>query len=228
MENKVYKLQKALYGLKQAPRAWYSKVESHLVHCGFTRSENEATLYVKRFETGELLILSIYVDDMLVARSNSRLIVDFKKEMEAVFEMSNLGLMTYFLGMEISQSSAGIFISQRKYTLDLLKKFNMKRCKSVTTPLAQNGKLSKAEKGEDVDPSHYRSLVGSLLYLTASRPDIMFAASVLSRYMQSPGQVHLGAAKRVLRYVKGTFDSGIWYTTAENGKLQGFSDSDWA
>ncbi|XP_052185318.1 secreted RxLR effector protein 161-like [Diospyros lotus] len=165
---------------------------------------------------------------MLVTGSNSRLIAEFKKEMEALFEMSDLGLMTYFLGMEITQSSTGIFISQRKYILDLLKKLKMKRCKSVATPLAKNGKLSKAEKGENVNLSHYRSLVGSLLYLTASRPDIMFAASVLSRYMQSPGQVHLRATKRVLSYVKGTYDSGIWYTTAENEKLQGLFDSDWA
>ena len=228
MEEKVYKLHKALYGLKQAPRAWYSKVDSHLLQCGFTRSENEATLYVKKAKNGDLLIVSIYVDDMLVTGNDPRLISEFKKEMEDVFEMSDLGHMTYFLGMEISQSSYGIFISQKKYALDLLKKFNMESCKSVSTPLLQNEKLTKAEKSGEVDPSYYRSLVGSLLYLTASRPDLMFAASVLSRYMQTPSQVHLGTAKRVLRYIKGTYDLGIWYTSAENGKLQGFSDSDWA
>ena len=111
MEDKVYKLHKALYGLKQAPRAWYSKVDSHLLQCGFARSENEATLYVKKAENGDLLIVSIYVDDMLTTGSNSRLISEFKREMADVFEMSDLGRMTYFLGMEISQSSTGIFIS---------------------------------------------------------------------------------------------------------------------
>ena len=199
-----------------------------MLQCGFTRSGNEATFYVKKTENGDLLIISIYVDDMLVTGSNTRMISEFKKEMADVFEMSYLGHMTYFLGMEISQSSTGIFISQRKYAFDLLKKFKMDRSKAISTPLVQNEKLSKVDKGDEVDPSYYRSLVGSLLYLTSSRPDLMFATSVLSRYMQSPRQIHLRATKRVLRYFKGNYDFGILYTPNENGYLQGFSDNDWA
>ena len=109
-----------------------------------------------------------------------------------------------------------------------MRKFKLDKSKVVSTPLVQNEKLSKVDKGEEMDPSYYRSLVESLLYLTTSRPDLMFATSVLSRHMQSPGQVHLRATKRVLRYVKGTHDFGILYTFDKNGYLQGFSDSDWA
>ncbi|KAF2318988.1 hypothetical protein GH714_012237 [Hevea brasiliensis] len=104
----------------------------------------------------------------------------------------------------------------------------MERSKSVSTPLVYNEKLPKENKGSEVDASLYRSLIGSLLYLTATRPDLMFAASVLSRFMQSPGQMHLGVAKHVLRYIRGTADCGIWYTSVEDGKLIGYSDSDWA
>ena len=148
--------------------------------------------------------------------------------MADMFEMSDLGYMTYFLGMEVSQGSDDIFISQKRYALNLLKRFNMDKSKAVATPLVQNEVLSKDNAGVEVNSSYYRSLVGSLLYLTASRPDLMYATSVLSRYMQSPGETHLKAAKRVLRYVKGTYDFGIAYTSVKDGCLQGFSDSDWA
>ena len=110
-EHKVYKLHKALYGLKQAPRVWYSRIDSHLIQLGFRRSENEATLYLKENEDGLQLVVSLYVDDMLVTRSNVRLLAEFKMEMQDVFEMFDLGIMNYFLGMEIYQCSSSIFIS---------------------------------------------------------------------------------------------------------------------
>ena len=123
--------------------------------------------------------------------------------------MSDLGPMNYFLRMEIYQSSAGIFISQRKYAMDILKKFKLEACKEVVTPLAQNEKLSKNDGERLDDPTTYRSLVGSLLYLTATRPDLMFYASLLSRFMSSPSSVHMGVAKRVLKFLKGTMADGI-------------------
>ena len=227
-EGMVYRLNKALYGLKQAPRAWYSKIDNYLTQCGFRRSENEATLYVRKAENGKLLVVSLYVDDLLVTGNDYLQLQEFKGEMEKMFEMSDLGEMKYFLGMEIHQCSTGIFISQKKYALDLLKKFKMERCKVVSTPLVYNEKLSKEECGDKADPTAYRSLIGRLLYLTATRPDLMFTASLLSRFMHSPGQVHFGVAKKVLRYVKGTADYGIWFTPSENGLLQGYCDSDWA
>ncbi|WJZ92889.1 hypothetical protein VitviT2T_011862 [Vitis vinifera] len=227
-EHKVYKLHKALYGLKQAPRAWYSRIDSHLIQLGFRRSENEATLYLKQNDDGLQLVVSLYVDDMLVTGSNVKLLADFKMEMQDVFEMSDLGTMNYFLGMEIYQCSWGIFISQRKYAMDILKKFKLESCKEVATPLAQNEKISKNDGEKLEEPSAYRSLVGSLLYLTVTRPDLMFPASLLSRFMSSPSNVHMGVAKRVLKYVKGTTNLGIWYLKTGGVKLDGYADSDWA
>lgn len=142
--------------------------------------------------------------------------------------MSDLGLMFYFLGMEIQQTHQGIFICQKKFAAEVLAKFSLENCKSVSTPLAHNEKLVKDDGSSKVDSSVYRSLIGSLLYLTATRPDIMFAASLLSRFMQDPNETHFRTAKRVLRYIKGTVSYGIWFKKSEELKLIGFTDSDWA
>lgn len=225
-EGKVLRLKKALYGLKQAPRAWYGRIDGYFCDQGFKRSMSEPTLYVK-LKGKALLIVSLYVDDLIVTGNDLEVIKEFKHDMMNTFEMSDLGLMHYFLGMEVCQKE-GIFISQRKYAEDLLKKFKMIGCKSVATPLIANEKLKKEDGTKKADAVAYRSLVGSLLYLTATRPDIMFATSMLSRFMQSPSQVHFGAAKRVLRYVQGTMDFGIWFNSCPHSKLIGFTDSDWA
>ncbi|KAL0297348.1 UNVERIFIED_CONTAM: Retrovirus-related Pol polyprotein from transposon RE2 [Sesamum radiatum] len=157
-----------------------------------------------------------------------KMIQVFKEDMMKTFEMSDLGLMHFFLGIEINQEKEGIFICQRKYTETLLKKFKMESCKTVTTPLVTGEKYQKEDGSQKVDGSMYRSLIGSLLYLTATRPDIMFATCLLSRFMQSPSQVHYAAAKRILRYLRGTKDFGIWYKSTNDAKLVGYTDSDWA
>lgn len=226
-EHKVYLLKKALYGLKQAPRAWYSKIDAHLLSLGFVKSLSEATLYVKH-KDNDILILSLYVDDLLVTGNNTRLIDKFKQEMMQVFEMTDLGVMTYFLGMEIKQRKNEVFICQRKYAMEILKKFQMEGCKAVSTPMNQKEKLCQADGADKVDEGYYRSLIGCLMYLTASRPDILFAVSLLSRFMHWASEMHLAAAKRILRYIKGTTDYGVKFEKCENFKLYGFSDSDWA
>ncbi|KAK4401281.1 Retrovirus-related Pol polyprotein from transposon RE1 [Sesamum angolense] len=167
-------------------------------------------------------------DDLIYTGNNEKMIQDFKEDMMKTFEMSDLGLMHFFLGIEINQEKEGIFICQRKYTETLLKKFKMESCKTVTTPLVTGEKYQKEDGSQKVDGSMYRSLIGSLLYLTATRPDIMFATSLLSRFMQSPSQVHYAAAKRILRYLRGTKDFGIWYKSTNDAKLLGYTDSDWA
>ncbi|OMO69325.1 Integrase, catalytic core [Corchorus capsularis] len=177
-EDKVYLLKNALYGLKQAPRAWYTRIDTHLLQLGFQKSKNEATLYIKQ-STSDLLIVSLYVDDLLVIGSNSELVQQFKSEMFEVFDMTDLGEMSYFLGMEISQSEQGIFINQNKYAGEVLKKFKMFNCKPVPTPLVVNEKLSKDDGCEKVDETLYRSLIGCLLYLAATRPDIMYSSAEL-------------------------------------------------
>lgn len=227
-ESKVLRLKKALYGLKQAPRAWYSRIDQYFTNQGFRRSKSEPTLYIKTKGQHNTLIVSLYVDDLIYTGNNMSMIAEFKEDMMKTFEMTDLGLMHYFLGIEVSQRKNGIFISQKKYIEELLKKFKMCGCKPVATPLVANEKLQKDDGSPKVDASLYRSLIGSLLYLTATRPDIMYATSLLSRFMQSPSQVHFGAGKRILRYLQGTKEFGIWYIPMTNSSLLGYTDSDWA
>lgn len=226
-ENKVYLLKKALYGLKQAPRVWYSRINDHLLSLGFQKSLSEVTLYIKHVGA-DILIISLYVDDLLVTGSNLALIDEFKQEMKDVFEMTDLGLMTYFLGMEITQKRNEIFICQKKYAKEILKKFQLDECKTMNTPMNQKEKFIKDDGADKVDEAHFRSLIGCLMYLTATRPDILFPVSLLSRFMHCPSELHLKAAKRVVRYIKGTINYGVKYCKVQDFKLFGFSDSDWA
>ena len=135
-----------MHGLKQAPRAWYNKIDSHFCDQGFKRSKNEHTLYIKRHGKSNIVLISLYVDDLLVTSNNPEMIMAFKNEMKKNFEMTDLGLMNYFLGIEVHQSYDGIFISQAKYAEDILKKFKMQYCKPVATPLIVNEKLSKSDR----------------------------------------------------------------------------------
>jgi hypothetical protein len=226
-EEKVYKLNKALYGLKHAPRSWYSRIDAHLVNLGFEKSPSEFTLYVKKVDN-EVLVVSLYVDDLFVTGSHKELIDKFKERMKDAFEMTDLGKMSFFLGMQVQQKQNEIFVCQQKYAKEVLKKFNMEDCKPVATPMNPKEKFSKEDGAERVDEKLYRSLIGCLMYLTATRPDIMYAVSLLSRYMHCASEIHFQAAKRILRYVKGTVDYGIRFNQVQNFRLLGYSDSDWA
>ncbi|XP_051132654.1 retrovirus-related Pol polyprotein from transposon TNT 1-94 [Andrographis paniculata] len=227
-EEKVLRLHKAFYGLKQAPRAWYNKIADFLQKVGFEKSPNEPTLYIKRRGTCDLLILSLYVDDMIYMSSSMHLINEFQTSMKKMFDMTDLGELQYFLGLEITQDRKGIFMTQRKYVEDTLKKSNMLGCNTVATPMNIGEKLTACDNTMLADATVYRSLVGRLIYLTHSRPDIAYSVGVLSRFMQKPTQHCLGAAKRVLRYLAGTKDFGIWFCKVEDFSLKGFTDSDWA
>jgi hypothetical protein len=190
---KVYRLKKALYGLKQAPRAWYNIIDTYLIRSGFSRSQNEPTLYTKIDQHGKILIVCLYVDDMIYTRNLK--LTYFKHAMQSEFEMTDLGIMKYFLGIEVHQLAKGIFVCQQKYAADILKRFCMEGCNPVETPIPLGTKLSKNDEGPTVDSTLYKSLVGSLLYLTATRPDIMYAASLVSRFMESPKDSHCKMAK---------------------------------
>ncbi|KAM1746060.1 hypothetical protein ACFX11_012725 [Malus domestica] len=226
-EDRVYKLHKALYGLKQAPRAWYGEIDTYFSQCGFTRSLSEPTLYIKTEEEG-ILIVSIYVDDIIYTGSNKQMLEEFKEDMKRKYEMTDLGLLHHFLGMGIIQTTSSIFIHQKKYASSLLDKFGLKECKPVLTPLVATEKLTTNDGSGAASEELYRSLVGSLLYLTATRPDIMYASSLLARFMHCPTSKHVGTAKRVLRYIKGTLDYGLEYVKGKNSMLIGFCDSDWS
>ncbi|KAM1485555.1 hypothetical protein TB1_036396 [Malus domestica] len=225
--EKVYKLRKALYGLKQAPRAWYSEIDSYFIEKGFQKSPSEATLYTKTESNNKTLIVSIYVDDVVYTGNDAAMMEEFKEEMMKRYEMTDLGLLHHFLGIGVIQKASSIFIHQKKYAETLLEKFGLKGCKPVSTPLIANEKLKKEDGSEPADASLYKSIVGSLLYLTATRLDLMFSASLLSRFMQNPSKIHMGTAKRVLRYVQGTLDYGIKYEMGKSSILIGFCDSDW-
>ncbi|TYJ97307.1 Retrovirus-related Pol polyprotein from transposon TNT 1-94 [Cucumis melo var. makuwa] len=227
-EDKVLKLKKALYGLKQAPRMWNSRINKYFLDNGYLRCPYEHSLYIKVNGHGDILVVCLYVDDLIFTGNCASMFEDLKKAMTQEFEMTDIGLMSYYLGIEVKQSEEGIFISQERYTRDILEKFNMMNSKPVATPIETGTKLSKHEEGDDVDPSYFKSLVGSLRYLTCTRPDILFSVGLVSRFMESPTTTHLKVAKRILRYLRGTLDYGLFYSSSKEFKLEGYCDSDWA
>jgi Reverse transcriptase (RNA-dependent DNA polymerase) len=175
----------------------------------------------------ELLIVTLYVDDLIFTGNNHRLIDEFKHEMNLEFEMTDLRMMRYFLGLEIRQEKSRIFISQGGYAQKILHKFRMSDCNPVATPMELGAKLSKLEGWEAVDSNTYRSMIGNLRYLTCTRSNITFVVGVASWFMEDPRYPHLKAVKRILRYAKGTEDLGLFYHKTNIFELAGYVDSDW-
>ncbi|GJU74538.1 retrovirus-related pol polyprotein from transposon TNT 1-94 [Tanacetum coccineum] len=199
--EKVYLLRKALYGLKQAPRAWYDELSNFLMSKGFTKGTIDPTLF--KIKYGEdILLVQIYVDDIIFGSTNPKYSKRFEKLMHSRFEMSLMGEMKFFLGLQIHQSPKGIFINQAKYALEILKKHNMDNCHSIGTPLATKPKLDVDLSREPVDQSDYHSKIGSLMYLTSSRPDLVQAVCYCARYQARPTQKHLKEVKRIFKYLK--------------------------
>jgi len=188
-KHKVCRLKKSLYGVKQAPRAWYSRIDSYLLENGFDKCEGEPTIYIKE-KDGKILIVVLYVDDFIFRSNDYCLIVSFKTVMKEEFEITDMGLLRYFLGIEVDQNENGIFISQEKYVNEVLERFHMQECKAAITPIVMRLKLNKEDNKKDFDPSLYKSIVGSLMYLTATRLDIMFVVSLISRFMERPKEAH--------------------------------------
>eukprot|EP01018_Ginkgo_biloba_P032776 Gb_22530 [translate_table: standard] len=225
MENKVYKLKKALYGLKQAPRAWYSRIDTYFQQKGFQKRSSDPNLNIKIIGS-DILIVSLYVDDLICTGNNHHMLHDFKVDMCKEFETSKLGQLNYFLGIEIWQSEKGIFMSQAKYGMDIMKKFNMSDCKPLATPIEFGLKLSKYEDSHSVDATLYKQLIGSLIYLNSARPDIAYTVSLVSRFMADPKIEHWKTTKRILIYIRGTTDYGLQYKRIENFRLIGYTDAD--
>ncbi|PKA49890.1 Retrovirus-related Pol polyprotein from transposon TNT 1-94 [Apostasia shenzhenica] len=223
----VFKLKKALYGLKQAHRAWYERLSKFLVDNGFIKGQVDTTLFTRRYDEN-FIVVQIYVDDIIFGATNEILCEEFSKCMSKEFEMSMMGELNFFLGLQIKQLSEGIFICQSKYTRELLKKFGMDKSKQIGTPMSSSTKLDKDEKGKTVDEKLYRGMIGSLLYLTASRPDIVFSVCMCARFQSSPKESHLTAVKRIFRYLVGTHSLGLWYPKGSTPNLIGYSDADFA
>ncbi|KAJ9554040.1 hypothetical protein OSB04_018085 [Centaurea solstitialis] len=222
--NKVYKLKKALYGLRQAPRAWNLKLDNILKNMGFQRCLQEKAVYRKAFDK-EFIIVAVYVDDLFVTGTYLELINQFKRRMASQFEMSDLGELTYYLGIEVSQEKGCVKIKQESYAMKILKEAGMEDCNATLCPMEPGLKLSKAENEPEVEATHYRKLVGCLRYLLHTRPDLTYSVGVVSRYMQSPRESHARAIKQILRYLQGTTSFGINYERGNDMKLVGYSDS---
>nr|GEY16053.1 putative ribonuclease H-like domain-containing protein [Tanacetum cinerariifolium] len=225
--DKVYKVVKALYGLHQAPRAWYETLSNYLLENGFQRGKIDQTLLINRHK-GDILLVQIYVDDIIFGSTNKDLCKPFEKLMKEKFQMSSIGELTFFLGLQVKQKKDGIFISQDKYVAESLRKFRLTDGKSASTPIDTEKPLLKDLDGEDVDVHIYRSMIGSLMYLTSSRPDIMFAVCACACFQVTPKALHLHAVKRIFRYLKGKPHLGLWYPKDSPFDLVAYSDSDYA
>nr|GEU95954.1 retrovirus-related Pol polyprotein from transposon TNT 1-94 [Tanacetum cinerariifolium] len=224
--DKLYRLNKALYGLKQVPRAWYDELSNFLVSKGFSKGSIDLTFFITRHK-GDILLVQIYVDDIIFGSTSPNLSKRFEKLMHSKFEMSVMGELKFFLGIQIHQSLRGIFINQAKYAQEIILKHGMTSCDSVGTPMAT--KHLDADLSETpVNQTKYRSMVRALMYLTASRPYSMHATCYCARYQAKPIEKHLTAVKRIFRYLKDTIHMGLWYPKDTGFELTAFLDSDHA
>jgi hypothetical protein len=216
----VFKISKVLYGLKQAPRAWYECLRDFLIANAFRVGKADPTLFTKTCD-GDLFVCQIYVDDIIFGSTNQKSCEEFSRVMTQKFEMS-------MMSDQVKQLKDGTFISQTKYTQDLLKRFGIKDAKPAKTPMGTDGHVDLNKGGKSVDQKAYRSMIGSLLYLCASRPDIMLSVCMCARYQSDPKECHLLAVKRILRYLVAMPCFGIWYPKGSTFDLIGYSDSDYA
>ncbi|GJX97657.1 retrovirus-related pol polyprotein from transposon TNT 1-94 [Tanacetum coccineum] len=223
--NHVYKLKKALYGLKQAPRAWYDLLSKFLLSQEFSKGTVDPTLFIRR-QGKDILLVQIYVDDIIFASTTPELCDQFSKIMCSKFKMSMMGKISFFLGLQISQSPRGIFLNQSKYALESLKKYGMESSDPVDTPMVEKSKLDEDTQGKAVDPTHYRGMIGTLMYLTASRPDLTFVVCMCARYQAKPTEKHLHAVKRIFKYLRGTVNQGLWYLKDSSIALTAYADAD--
>jgi len=225
--NHAYKLHKALYGLKQAPRAWYECLKDFLLKNDFVMGKADSTLFTHKVDK-DIFICQIYVDDIIFGSTDEKFCEEFSRIMTKRFEMSMMGELKFFLGFQIKQLKEGTFLCQTKYTSDMLKKFDMDDAKPIKTPMSLNGHLDLNEDDKPVDQKVYRSMIGSLLYLCASRPDIMLSVCMCASFQANPRECHLMAIKRILRYLVHTPNLGLWYTKGSTFNLLGYSDLDYA
>jgi hypothetical protein len=217
-EHKVYKLKKALYGLRQTPRVWNVKLDTTLKGLGFSQSPLEHGLYARVVGDTRLLV-SVYVDDLIVIGNCSKEINSFKAHMQAEFRMSDLDPLSFYLGIEVHQSKGKIILSQGAYAARIMEKAGLTGCNPCATPMKARIRLSKSSSAPEVDGTECRSIVGSLRYLVNTRPDLAFSVGYVSRFMERPTGEHYAAVKRIVRYVTRTLHPGCQFTRSEHCKL---------
>lgn len=223
----VCKLHKSIYGLRQASRQWCTKFSEALLESSFIQFQSDYTLFIKGSGQSFLALL-VYVDDIIVAGPSLPLIRDFKVDLQSKFKLKDLGELKYFLGLEIARSTKGICLSQRNYTLHLLDDAGLLACKPALTPMEPRIQLNATDGEPLTDITHYRRLIGRLLYLTLSRPDITFVVHKLSQFLSQPRIPHLNAVYHILRYLKSTPGQGIFFSASSSIQIRAFSDADWA
>ncbi|GJV80873.1 putative ribonuclease H-like domain-containing protein, partial [Tanacetum coccineum] len=224
--KKVYKVVKALYGLHQAPRAWYATLSTFLLKHGYRRGTIDKTLFLKKHKR-DIILVQVYVDDIIFGSTKKAWCDDFEALMKGEFEMSAMGELIFFLGLQVQQRPDGIFIGQDKYVQEILKKFDLD-VRTATTPYEAPKPKSKNELDNPVNVHLYISMIGSLMYLTVSRPDIMFAVNACSRNQVTPTTSNLEAVKKIFKYLKGQPKLGLWYPRESPFVLEAYSDSDYA
>ncbi|GJT58258.1 putative ribonuclease H-like domain-containing protein [Tanacetum coccineum] len=225
--DRVYKVEKALYGLHQAPRVWYETLSTYLLENGFQRGTIYKTLFIKNFK-GDILLVQVYVDDIIFGTTKKELCTEFEKLMHKKFQMSSMGELTFLLGLQVTQKDDGILFSQDKYVDEILKKFGFSTVKTASTPMETLKPLMKDENAKDVDVHLYRSMIGSLMYLTSLRLDIIFVVCACVRFQVIPKVSHLHAVKRIVRYLKGQPKLCLWYPKDTPFDFEAYTDSDYA
>lgn len=223
----VCKLDKAIYGLKQAPRAWYTELRTYLLTYGFVTSLSDPSLFIYKHNSIQLFVL-VYVDDIIVTSPHSDHITKFISNISQKFSLKDLGPLSYFLGIEVTPTVHGLHLNQAKYVSDLLHKYNMQGCKPMPTPMLSYPPLTKQPNAPLENETDYRAIVGSLQYLTLTRPDIAYPVNKLAQYLHHPTAAHWVALKRVLRYLHGTINYGIHLNKTSPPCLHAFCDADWA
>ncbi|XP_019439031.1 PREDICTED: uncharacterized protein LOC109344732 [Lupinus angustifolius] len=225
--GEVCKLQKSLYGLKQAPRAWFEKFSIVITSLGFSSSPHDSALFVRNTPHG-CIIISLYVDDMIITGDDIDGIIKLKTQLAEQFEMKDLGTLTYFLGIEVASSPRGYLLSQSKYIADILDLVSLSDTKAVDSPLETNARYTSSDGVPLSEPTLYRTLVGSLVYLTITRPDIAYAVHIVSQFVSSPNTVHWAVVLRILRYLRGTEFQSLLFSSTSSLTLSAYSDADWA
>ncbi|KAJ0435743.1 putative RNA-directed DNA polymerase [Helianthus annuus] len=229
-ETRVCKLVKSLYGLKQAPRKWNEKLNETLFKMGFVQSLCDHSMYILSAKS-VFVVLLVYVDDIIVTGNSDVEIVKIKKQLSDSFQIKDLGVLKYFLGIDVMYVDDGVCLNQRKYCLELLSEFGYLGVKPVNTPIEQSHIIAnKLSLNQSVvkDVTNFQKLIGKLIYLSITRPDISYAVQFLSQFMHSPQECHLQIALRLLKYLKMSPGKGILFRRENDLVLKGFVDSDWA
>ena len=226
-KGEVCWLKKSLNGLNQANRQWFAILSSTIIDLGFLQSKSNYSVFTM-VNKGSISILLIYVDDILIASNDVDAVNVFKQFLDNKFKLKDLGTLKYFLGLEVARTTKGLSLCQRKYTLEFLSEIGLLASKPTNIPMEQSAKFSNSIGEDAPDPALYRRLIGKLLYLTLTQPDICYAVHKLSQFMAAPKVPHLQATYRILKYLKRSPDHGLFLFAKLELKLKSYCDVDWA